>query len=352
MPGSSVEPLSIRITELMPNADASATDWVELYNPTDAAIDLEGCSLTDDGTDRVTFSDSLTVEPGGYVVIASSRETGENMPAALVEPHYLFTATEFELTAPGGDQVILTCGDRVIDRVDYAEYNPGPATGTRGWQIGIDARLDTDEPVWCYTPLPVLDENFVYDGTSVASPGVENPACNIFPFVYYNQSEVLLEGIDLDATLRIAEAELAKGGGASVLVIWAIRDQRVNVQEAQRISALYFDHIEGIYGSDRPDSPYDWNFGVWHFAWAISNLYRNAETDDVRTALQSAYDDALARPSTVQRFQLVAIDHVQGNRILMGDIHSLGRDFAVSHIVVPGNPTYLQSFDDYANATE
>jgi hypothetical protein len=31
----------------------------------------------------------------------------------------------------------------------------------------------------------------------------------------------------------------------------------------------------------------------------------------------------------------------------MGDAHDGGRSYARSHIVLPGNPDYLQSFEDY-----
>lgn len=343
-----VDPGAIVITELMPNVSALSPDWVELYNSTDSAIELEGCVLTDDRDDRFVIDAPLTVEPGQYAVLASAPDTGPSPPAALVEPAYVFSDAQFRLDAPGPDQVILTCGDRVIDRVAYSEYDPGPATGTRGWQLdpaAIDASANDDGANWCYTPLPVITEDYLYNDDSVASAGVDNPPCSVFPYAYYDQEDVILEGIDLDATLEIAELELAQGGGPSVLVIWAIRDQIVTPVEAAAIADLYALYIEDLYGSD-PVGIYDWNFGVWHFAWAISNLYRNG-SDEVRAALQAAYDDALDRPETVERFRLIAIDHVRGNHVLMGDIHETGRMFAQTHIVVPGNPDYLQSLDEY-----
>ena len=38
---------------------------------------------------------------------------------------------------------------------------------------------------------------------------------------------------------------------------------------------------------------------------------------------------------------------VNGDKIYMGDAHSLGRRYAETHVVVPGNPKYLQSFEEY-----
>lgn len=342
-----VEVGAVVITELMPNVEAASVDWLELYNATDTAIDLEGCVVSDDGTDRFDIAAPLVIEPGQYAVLAASDDASANAPPALASPAYVFSDVEFRLEAPGPDQVVLTCGDRVVDRTDYAEYRPGPATGTRGWQIDPSALAagSASDATWCYTPLPVITEDYVYGQDSVASPGVENPPCNVFPYTHYEQAEVLIEGIDLAATLEIARIELAAGGGPSVLTVWAIRDQVITAEIAGDIAGLYAQHVDGIYGTD-PVGIYDWNFGVWHYAWAISNLYRNGSAP-VRAALQAAYDDALGRPETLDRFRLVAIDHVRGNRVLMGDIHEGGRMYARTHIVAPGNPDYLQSLDDY-----
>ncbi|MCG8425506.1 MAG: lamin tail domain-containing protein [Proteobacteria bacterium] len=345
-----IEPGEVVITELMPNIQSSATDWIELYNTTETAIDLQGCTLSDNGSDRFTINRTLEIEPGKYAVLASASDRGVDTPPALIDPAWVFSDDQFQLEAAGPDQVVLTCGGVAIDRVEYAEYSPGPATGTRGWQLdpnAIDSLLNDDESNWCYTPLPVLSTEYVYHTDSVASPGVDNPACNVLPFVYFDQKDVVLEGIDLVATLQIAELELATENATSMLTIWAIRDQIVTPEVAQRINDLYLLHIDAIYKADVTDG-YDWNFGVWHFAWAISNLFRNGQ-DEVKTRLQDAYNHALERPDTLERFRLVAIDHVRGNRIIMGDIHELGRGFAQAHIVVPGNPAYLQSFDDYLN---
>jgi hypothetical protein len=92
----------------------------------------------------------------------------------------------------------------------------------------------------------------------------------------------------------------------------------------------------------------DWNHAVWHFAWAIANLYRNGD-EAVKIELKAAYEDALTRPQTLERFQLVAVDHVLGHDISMGSAHERGHAFAQAHIVVPGNSDYVQSFEQYLN---
>jgi hypothetical protein len=90
----------------------------------------------------------------------------------------------------------------------------------------------------------------------------------------------------------------------------------------------------------------DSNHAVRHFAWAISNLYRNGN-DEVKAALQSAYDDALTRPETLSRFRLIAIDNVLGDQILMGYAHNMARSFVRKHVVVPGNTDHIQNYKEY-----
>jgi len=164
-----------------------------------------------------------------------------------------------------------------------------------------------------------------------------------FPYVYYEQDRVLVEGIDLDATLEIARIELEEGGFDATLTIWAIRDQIISEAQARTIAAIYFDSI-GKVAAEKDRGTAD--FGVWHFAWAISNYYRNGN-DGVRRELEAAYRDAQKRPQSLKNFKDIAAEHVSGDKIYMGDIHGAARSYARSHLVAPGNEHYLQSLDEY-----
>jgi hypothetical protein len=164
-----------------------------------------------------------------------------------------------------------------------------------------------------------------------------------FPYVYHEQDRVLIKGVDVDATLEIARTELEEGGFDATLAVWAIRDQVVTEEQARTISDLYFEYIDEVAAEKDMTTA---EFGVWHFAWAISNLYRNGN-DSVRAELESAYLDARKRPDTLKQFKGVATEHVNGSKIYMGDIHGAARGFARAHIVAPGNEPYLQSLDDY-----
>ena len=53
--------------------DGNSGDWIEIFNPTSAAVNLQGWHLTDDRADlsKWTFP-SANVEPGGYQLVFAS----------------------------------------------------------------------------------------------------------------------------------------------------------------------------------------------------------------------------------------------------------------------------------------
>ncbi len=76
----------------------------------------------------------------------------------------------------------------------------------------------------------------------------------------------------------------------TVLTIWAMRDQILTGPQAEKISALYFKHIDRI-DSEKQKAR---TFSVWHLTWAISNMYRLGD-ETVQQALEDAYKDAEKR---------------------------------------------------------
>ena len=340
----------IVITELMPNTVVEDVDWIEFYNSTSTAVNLKGCSLSDDGGDKLIIDQSLMIPPNEYVVIVGGANEETNLPSSLSEPAFQFSKEQFSLSSEA-DQVILTCGGIMIDKVAYDAYVPGPATSSRGWQLdpnSLDAQLNDDNSKWCYS---LLSDDNIYGENRVATPGQENTICSeiFFPYAYINnQQAALIEGIDFETTLRIAKEEFTRKLVTSELTIWAIRDQEITPAIAKTIAQLYFDNIEMLYGTE-PFTLLDWNHAVWHFGWAIANLYRNGN-DSVKAELQAAYEDAKKRPQTLERHSLIAMDHINGPNILMGDIHEMAHAYAVTHIVVPGNAEYIQSYEEYLDA--
>jgi hypothetical protein len=163
-----------------------------------------------------------------------------------------------------------------------------------------------------------------------------------FPYIYYKQEEVLIKNVNIDQTLDIAINELNEGGFDSILTIWAIRDQIITPEQAKRINEIYLEYIDKVvYENETTEE-----FGKWHFAWAISNIYRNGN-DLVKKEINEAYVNAKKIPSTLTKFNKIADEQINGEKIYMGDVHGLGRAYAKTHIVVPGNSEYVQSYKEY-----
>jgi hypothetical protein len=159
-------------------------------------------------------------------------------------------------------------------------------------------------------------------------------------YTYHDRSKVLIPNIDIDQTLEIAEQELQSKKRTSVLTVWAIRDQVLTKAQAERVSELYFKYIDKVDSEEQKAR----SFAVWHFTWAISNIYRQGE-QEIKDVMAEAYRDAAKR---VEKLEMkIATSRFYGDKIYMGDTHSLGRSYSKRHLVVPGNEDYLQSVSEY-----
>lgn len=117
---SGAEPGAIRISEVMsaaqtvlPDSYGEFSDWIELYNTTDRAVNLAGWSLSDDPSvpDKWVFP-ALVIQSGERVVVfCSGRDTAVNG-----EVH-----TGFSLSS-GGESVVLSAySGTTVDSVSFGE---------------------------------------------------------------------------------------------------------------------------------------------------------------------------------------------------------------------------------------
>ena len=111
--------------ETLLDGDGNSSDWVELYNPTPAAIDLTGWHLTDDATnlDKWTFPSlpQSVLDPGEYLVVFASGQLIETYVDPGGNLH-----TDFRLSA-GGEYLALTDPAQAIVQ-EYAPLYPPQQT--------------------------------------------------------------------------------------------------------------------------------------------------------------------------------------------------------------------------------
>lgn len=161
-----VTPLTIRaqlvITEflaindsILEDADGAFSDWIEIHNPTDSPVDLEGFILTDDPEFDLGEPDTHWKLPagqlaaGGYLVIFASgkdRSIGDEWHASFS----LATREYLALLAPDGLTVLSEYGP------DYPEQRTDISYGSRV--------LTNESPQFYKSPTPGRANTSGFDG--------------------------------------------------------------------------------------------------------------------------------------------------------------------------------------------
>ena len=160
------------ISELMVDPDAVPDvhgEWIELFNPTDRELNLAGCVLEDDGTDRVALEGpggGLFLGPGAFMVLALDGDEAANGGVAV---DYVYATMLLDNAV---DEVVLRCGEVEVDRVGWTALE---------WLLvsGLSVSLDptrfgataNDEPAsWCWGVVRFGDGDH-------GTPGRDNPPC-------------------------------------------------------------------------------------------------------------------------------------------------------------------------------
>jgi hypothetical protein len=169
-------PDDVIITEILPNANGEDNykEWFELYNRTDAPIDINGWRISDNGTDSHTIANGgpLLMPAKGYLVLGQTKDTGLNGGVAVDYAYGLGTFT----LGNGGDEIILSRGTQVIHAVGYEAFSNAPTpvidTGmSANPGIGIGMAID-----YCNGPVSFWQPQTSVFGTNgdTGTPGDDN----------------------------------------------------------------------------------------------------------------------------------------------------------------------------------
>ena len=182
------------ITEIMADTSGSDTgkEYFELYNPTDAAINLEGCEIQGkDGEDTITIAgmdDGLheaAIPSKGYLVFGSDDLVGHIMPS---DNHfYSYKGVKYYLSN-SSDVIKVVCGGVVLDEVDYTKSSSAHSLNLSPDHYNAADNDSMDN--WCYTyedldNLIVSDDptNFPYNdpADNYGTPGRASVSCSPAP---------------------------------------------------------------------------------------------------------------------------------------------------------------------------
>ena len=187
----SASPGDLIITEIMYNPAAvsdNVGEWIEIFNPTSADIDMLGFTISDNA-DTHTINSNLVVPAAGYVVVGRSTDMLVNGGAPV---DYAYSSLFLSNT---GDEVTINCGTVIIDQIVYdttifPDAGSGPM-GLPGNSISLDlatydAVLNDDGTNWCFSTATFGDGD-------MGTPGLENFLCTP---IYDDQNAVCESDVD------------------------------------------------------------------------------------------------------------------------------------------------------------
>jgi hypothetical protein len=172
-PPPPIGPGAVVITEFMKDPafvpDASG-EYLELYNTTNAPIDIEGWTLFDDGIDAHVIAAGgagVLIQPGGYLVLGINSNTSSNggVPVAYQYSGFFLSNT--------ADEIVLSDENMVeIDRVNYG--SGWPSTAGRAANLKptlLDATANDDPANWCSATT------LIAGSTDRGTPSATNDPC-------------------------------------------------------------------------------------------------------------------------------------------------------------------------------
>ncbi len=159
----------VRISEFMssntaavPDEDGEFTDWIELFNAGDAAVDLGGWSLTDDAAfPRKWIFPSVTLAPGRFLAVFASGKDRRD-PAYQLHTNFKLLATGeyLGLVGPDGSTVVHSFEhfSVQIDDVSYGFAQNSTVLALIGAGAASRALVPTDASFGTSWMLPDFDD--------------------------------------------------------------------------------------------------------------------------------------------------------------------------------------------------
>ena len=159
------------ISEIMANPSGSETtgEWIELFNASSRAIDIDGFVVRDLGVDSFTINHGgpFLVQPGAYVVLARSNDMAVN---GGVSADYVYSGMVLANTA---DEVVVAAGAVEVDRVGYDNGVTFPHRDGYSMSLNpgsLDYASNDDGASWC-------DPTSLLSGGDRGTPGRANDPC-------------------------------------------------------------------------------------------------------------------------------------------------------------------------------
>jgi len=164
-------PGDLVITEVMANPDGAdkGLEWFEIYNPTDAEMDMSGVLLrfrkADGSGEKIHQVQDVVIGPGEYLVFG---DADPDAPPAHVSHGYGDGLGATGLNNSGGE-LSVACGTSVVDVIVYENVGDSVSRTFDGTREP-DAAGNDDLDAWC-------DAATEYEDGSFGTPGAANDPC-------------------------------------------------------------------------------------------------------------------------------------------------------------------------------
>lgn len=139
--------------------DGDSEDWLEIHNPTDAALDLSGWHLTDDPAEPARWTlPTLFLPPGGHLVIFASGKDRRDPDSTL--------HTNFKLSRNGEYLGLLTPAQSPVSEYQYPPQESDISYGLTSSDTQL-VLISQSSPVRVL--VPTLTDDAAIGATSRAS---------------------------------------------------------------------------------------------------------------------------------------------------------------------------------------
>ncbi|CAN0500721.1 unnamed protein product, partial [Laminaria digitata] len=208
----------IVISEIMadPSGTESAREWIELFNSTAGAIDIDGFTVSDDGVDAFTISNGgpLMIASGAYLILGRNADTAAN---GGVNVDYVYSGMALANT---DDEVVLSAGTLEVDRVAYdagATFVRTPGRSITLDPDQLDALANDSGGSWCAGSTPMASGDF-------GSPGTVNDSCQdlVAPLVVHTP---IADGQQANLPVSVSAVVTDDSGLGAVEAFYRVRGQ-------------------------------------------------------------------------------------------------------------------------------
>ena len=159
------------VTEIMPNPSAVSDangEWFEIHNsPTDTAVDINGWTIRDLGSDShiIASSGPLVIPPAGFLVLGRNSDSTTNGGVAV---DYQYSG--FILGNSDDEIEIIDGSGAVIDSLVYSGALVFDGSAAALDPSAFDADLNDDQANWCASTSDIV-------GGDQGTPGASNESC-------------------------------------------------------------------------------------------------------------------------------------------------------------------------------